>query len=104
MLPGLNYRSLTVAAPIRAARVSKRYVLLAICSAAILSAQPGQLLGPAQQSAMQDSNLRPALPGELAGIGIDQKLNQQLPLDVVLKDEFGRAVKLREFFKPGKPV
>jgi protein SCO1/2 len=27
-----------------------------------------------------------------------------LPLDVVLKAEFGRDVKLREFFKPGKPV
>lgn len=69
-----------------------------------LSAQPGQLLGPAQQSAMQDSNLRPALPGALAGVGIDQKLDQQLPLDVTLRDEYGRDVKLRDFFQAGKPV
>src|SRR5947209_18372311 len=75
-----------------------------LCTAALASAQPGQLLGPAQQSAMQDSNLKPALPGALAGIGIDQKLNQDLPLDLTFKDEFGRAVKLREFFKAGKPV
>jgi hypothetical protein len=28
---------------------------------------------------MQDSNLKPALPGALAGVGIDQKLDQQVP-------------------------
>jgi protein SCO1/2 len=72
--------------------------------AATLSAQPGQLLGPAQQSAMQDSSLKPALPGALAGVGIDQKLDQQLPLDVMLKDEYGRDVKLRDYFHAGKPV
>jgi protein SCO1 len=79
-------------------------VVISVFSAAILAAQPGQLLGPAQQSAMQDSNLKPALPGALAGVGIDQKLSQQLPLDVNLKDEFGRDVKLRDYFKSGKPV
>ena len=39
--------------------------LLAL-SAAV--AQPGQLLGPAQQSRMQDSNLKPAHPGALQGV------------------------------------
>jgi len=63
-----------------------------------------QLLGPARQSAMQDSNLKPALPGALADVGIDQKLNQSIPLDLDFKDEFGRAVKLRDFFHTGKPV
>jgi len=79
-------------------------LMAGILCAAALSAQPGKLLGPAQQSAMQDSNLKPALPGALAGVGIDQRLNQQLPLDVNLKDEYGRDVKLRDFFKAGKPV
>ena len=72
--------------------------------AATLAAQPGNLLGPAQQSAMQDSNLKPALPGALAGVGITQKLDQQLPLDIDLKDEYGRDVKFRDFFHAGKPV
>ena len=72
--------------------------------AATLSAQPGQLLGPAQQSAMQDANLKPALPGALEGVGIDQRLNSQLPLDVNLRDEYGRNVKLRDYFQSGKPV
>lgn len=79
-------------------------VLAAFALSATLSAQPGQLLGPAQQSAMQDSNLKPALPGALAGVGIDQKLDQQIPLDVNLTDEFGHSVKLGDYFHGGKPV
>jgi protein SCO1/2 len=71
---------------------------------ASLSAQPGQLLGPARQSALQDANLKPALPGSLAGVGIDQKLDQQIPLDLTFNDEFGRAVHLRDYFHSGKPV
>jgi len=31
-------------------------------------------------------------------------LDQQIPLDLTFKDEFGRTVPLRSFFKPGKPV
>src|SRR4051812_21532973 len=77
---------------------------LLLLAALTAAAQPGQLLGPAQQSAMQDSSLKPALPGSLIGVGIDQKLDQQLPLDVNLKDEFGRDVKFRDYFHAGKPV
>ena len=43
------------------------------------------------------------LPGPLKNVGIDQKLNEQLPLDAVFKDEQGRDVRLGDFFK-GKPV
>jgi protein SCO1/2 len=42
-------------------------------------------------------------PEALRGIGIDQKLNEQVPLDLVFRDEAGRARPLREFFR-GKPV
>ena len=37
-------------------------------------------------------------PGILGKIGIDQKLNQQVPLDLVFTDETGREVKLGEYF------
>ena len=67
-------------------------------------AQPGQLLGPAQQSKMQDANLKPALPGALQGVGIDQRLDQQVSLELMFKDEAGRDVPLSSFFKRGKPV
>src|SRR5207253_9036742 len=41
------------------------------------------------------SSVRPA---ELAGVGIDQKLNGQLPLDLHFRDESGRDVRLGELF------
>jgi len=53
---------------------------------------------------MQDSNLKPALPGALQGIGIDQRLDYQIPLDLLFKDEAGREIPLSTFFKRGKPV
>lgn len=67
-------------------------------------AQPGQP-APAQQSlSMQDSNLKSVLPGALQGVGIDQKLDQQIPLDLIFKDEAGRPVPLRSFFQTKKAV
>lgn len=49
----------------------------------------------------QQSN---AVPAALQNIGIDQRLNEQLPLDAVFRDETGREVKLGDYFKSGKPV
>lgn len=52
----------------------------------------------------------PAAPGaqlltqeQIAQIGIDQRLDEQLPLDLVFADEQGRQVKLQEYFG-AKPV
>jgi protein SCO1 len=82
---------------------AKAPVLLAFASV-MLYAQPGQP-APAQPSlSMQDSNLKPALPGALQGVSIDQKLDEQIPLYLKFKDEAGRSVQLGEFFKTGKPV
>jgi protein SCO1/2 len=44
-----------------------------------------------------------ALPPLLQGIGIDQRLNEQLPLDLQFRDETGRTVKLGDYFGK-KPV
>jgi len=72
--------------------------VLALASVAAAFAQPGNLLGPPAQSRMQDSNLKPALPGALQGIGIDQRLDYQIPLDLLFKDEAGREIPLSTFF------
>jgi protein SCO1/2 len=77
---------------------------LVLMSAAAVALQGQQLLGPARQSAMQDANLRPALPGALKGVGIDQKLDEHIPLNLVFTDEFGRQVPLSTYFQSGKPV
>jgi protein SCO1/2 len=43
-------------------------------------------------------------PAELANVGIDQKLDQQVPLDLQFKDETGKTVTLGDYFKAGRPV
>ena len=43
------------------------------------------------------------LPKALLGVGIDQKLNEQLPLDLVFRNESGASVKLGDYFGQ-KPV
>ncbi|HVN03055.1 MAG TPA: SCO family protein [Bryobacteraceae bacterium] len=76
--------------------------------AAVLSvtawAQPGQL-APAQPSALRDPNSKPTpLPGALQGVSLEQKLNQQVPLNLVFHDEFGRSQPLLTYFSGQKPV
>lgn len=41
---------------------------------------------------------------EFEDVGIDEKLGDQLPLDLTFVDEDGREVKLGDFFNQGKPV
>jgi protein SCO1/2 len=43
------------------------------------------------------------LPEPLRKVGIDQRLNEQVPLDLVFRDEAGREVRLAEYFDK-KPV
>jgi protein SCO1 len=44
------------------------------------------------------------LPPELKDIGIDQRLDQPVPLDLQFKDEAGNTVKLGDYFHAGRPV
>lgn len=44
------------------------------------------------------------LPKVLNEVGIEQKLNAQIPLETEFKDENGNPVKLSEYFKSGRPV
>ncbi len=58
-------------------------------------------------SAFTDRSSQPASqvsPGDLKDIGIDQRLNQQLPLDLQFKDESGKTVRLGDYFQAGRPV
>jgi protein SCO1 len=85
-----------------AEKASVPFLLLCVAVGAL--AQPGQP-APAQPSySLQDSSLRPALPGALVGVGIDQKLDAHAPLDLVFRDENGRQVPLSTYFHSGKPV
>jgi protein SCO1 len=87
----------------RSAALLKRALPLFVTALAAL-AQPGQP-APAQQSfSMQDANLRPAIPGGLQGVGIDQRLDVQVPLNLTFNDEAGRALPLSTYFASKKPV
>ncbi len=43
-------------------------------------------------------------PADLSNIGIEQRLDQQIPLDLQFKDETGKTVRLGDYFKSGRPV
>lgn len=52
----------------------------------------------AQVSRMTSPDVKTPLPPALEGVGIEQRLNQQLPLDLVFNDEYGRSVPLSTYF------
>src|SRR5580704_5940797 len=59
--------------------------------------------GLAQLSPMPAGKQQTGLPAQLQNVGIDQRLNEQVPLDLVFRDEAGHPVALRQYFD-GKPV
>lgn len=44
------------------------------------------------------------VPKQLARVGIDEKLDAPLPLQLLFKDDAGRDVTLGSYFRPGHPV
>lgn len=58
---------------------------------------------PLYSSRPYEARAPSGLPKALTDVGIDQKLNEQLPLDAVFKNENGESVKLGDYFG-GKPV
>ena len=85
------------------------YVLLLLltaqCSLLTALAQPGmpQPNSPLYGARPGSGPVSSGLPPVLKNVRIDQRLNEQVPLDAVFKDEQGRDVNLGQFFK-GKPV
>ena len=75
--------------------MNRRALLLALLLAlpALASAQMGPVPPPPMA----------ATPGVLQEIGFDQKLGDQVPLNLVFKDEEGRTVRLSDYFGK-KPV
>lgn len=44
------------------------------------------------------------LPPQLGAVGIEQKLGDQVPLQLPFRDETGRTIALGDYFQTGKPV
>jgi protein SCO1/2 len=78
---------------------STKFVLAVLALSALAMAQP--------PSSFEDKSTAPAsqvAPADLANVGIDQRLNQQVPLDLEFKDETSKTVKLGDYFRSGRPV
>ena len=80
-------------------------LLTAHCSLLTAQAQPGmpQPNSPLYGARPESGPVAAGLPKSLKDVGIDQKLNEQVALDAVFKDEQGNNVRLGQFFH-GKPV
>jgi protein SCO1 len=75
----------------------RKMMLTVLCVLALFSsAARAQMIG-----APDTKRVKP--PG-LEHVGIDQRLNEQVPADLEFQDEQGKAVKLGEYFKDGRPV
>jgi protein SCO1/2 len=67
----------------------KRITLLACIVAALLPAA---------------ARAEPTLPPLLREIGLEQRLNEHVPLDLAFRDEAGHDVRLGDYFQHGRPV
>lgn len=77
-----------------------------LLSTAYCFSQPGvpQPNSPLYGGGLNQGQTATGLPAALKKVGIDQRLNEQLPLDAVFKDEQGNDVRLDQYFHQGKPV
>jgi protein SCO1/2 len=76
-----------------------------LCGVALVFAQPGPPgpSSPLYGARPETGKVSTGLPTALQNVGIDQKLDQQLPLDLEFRDENGETVKLGKYFGH-KPV
>jgi cytochrome oxidase Cu insertion factor (SCO1/SenC/PrrC family) len=44
------------------------------------------------------------LPPNLGNVSFEQRLNTQVPLNLMFRNEFGQTVRLGDYFNQGKPV
>src|SRR6266516_688522 len=83
-------------------RLSTAFFLLltAHCLLLTAQAQPGmpQPSSPLYGARPETGKVSTGLPPALQKVGIDQRLNEQVPLDAVFKDESGNTVQLGQYF------
>jgi len=81
------------------------FLLTAHCSLLTAHGQFKESQGnsPLYSSRPYEPRAPSGLPKALDNVGIDQKLNEQLPLDAIFKNENGESVKLGDYFGK-KPV
>jgi protein SCO1 len=79
------------------------WMVLIFCASAALAQAPPGPSSPLYGARPQYGNPSTGLPAALRDVKIEQKLDQQLPLDLVFRDEAGEQVTLGKYFGK-KPV
>ncbi len=64
----------------------------------------GAVCGTANAQLFTRPETKTVAPPGLEGVGIEQRLNEQLPLNLTFKDEQGKTVMLGDYFQKGRPV
>ncbi|MEO5923777.1 MAG: SCO family protein [Bryobacteraceae bacterium] len=82
-------------------RTSRNLVALAVLGSTCLQAQSSSMYNPGYIESELPANQK---PNQLQGVGIDEKLNQQVDLDLTFIAEDGYPHKLREYFYKDRPV
>lgn len=77
----------------RSSRRASRALRVGLSLALLLLARPAV-----------EAQLNPDAPQEVQGVDLEQRLDQQVPLDLTFTDENGRPVKLAQYFTEGRPV
>ncbi len=79
--------------------------LLARCPAAAQETPADAPKAPSddRKSPAKGGRMEP-LPPELQGVGLTQKLGASLPLQAEFKDEYGKKVRLKDYFDGKRPV
>src|SRR4051794_30609818 len=78
------------------------FVLLAACVLARQTAGEYMPFSTKQDSSTAASSNAPLQ--KLQNVGMDQRLGNQIPMDLVFKDEAGNPVKLGQYFDGHRPV
>jgi protein SCO1 len=79
------------------------WIVLLLASSAFAQPGPPGPSSPLYGARPETGNPSTGLPNALREVRIEQKLDQQLPLDLVFRDETGQQVKLGQYFGQ-KPV
>ena len=82
------------------------FYLLPFAFCLTVAAQPGvpRINSPLYGQRESIGEPSAGLPPALQKVSLEQRLNEQVPLDLVFRDETGREVRLAEYFQKGRPV
>jgi len=83
-------------------RLAASLILLAATGPATLGQPPPD--SASGRPAVLKGQRAERLPPELEGVGITERLNELLPLELEFTDENGKNVKLGDYFSAGRPV